>query len=551
MRCAHVLLPATAVPAAAATPEVTCYRARAARGGPAFTRRTLPLDDRFGSRRALVRKPDAICNPATTAGDDDGDGAQLACYAIADADRQAPPVGRTVEVATRLGPETLAVRRPRALCVPSTPARAPASPAAALLDVLSCYRVKPVPGAVGGSRPILVLSDRFGATTARVLRPRLLCNAAGADGEASADPDAQLVCYAIRGLGRRPRARLVAGTDRFGPFERTASRPRVLCTPVLRDEPPPPPPENRAPVIDAGPSVDPPTVDGGQPVALAVTAHDPDGDVLAYAWSQLAPAAPTGSFNDPGTRDPAWTAPVVSVHTAIALRVTITDGRGGGVQGTVTVTVQPAAPPGNRPPTITIGPTARPDTPIAGDAVALSIAAADPDGDVLGYAWTQVAPAAPVGVLSDPGIAAPAWRAPAVAARTDFTLRVAISDGRGGDTTGDIVVTVDVPSYAAHIQPIWTANCSAEFCHGGRFLGANLSLRPGGVRQNLINVPAQACGPLVRVLPGDPERSVLVRKITGTSCGQRMPLDTPGFFDANPGLLARITSWILSGAPDD
>ena len=47
----------------------------------------------------------------------------------------------------------------------------------------------------------------------------------------------------------------------------------------------------------------------------------------------------------------------------------------------------PGGPPPNRPPSITSGPTATPNPATAGASVALAVAATDPDGDPLTYAW--------------------------------------------------------------------------------------------------------------------------------------------------------------------
>jgi hypothetical protein len=42
-----------------------------------------------------------------------------------------------------------------------------------------------------------------------------------------------------------------------------------------------------------------------------------------------------------------------------------------------------------------------------------------------------------------------------------------------------------------------------------------------------------------------------VKTLTGTSCGARMPVNDPTFFDRNPDFLVTIESWILAGAPNN
>lgn len=65
----------------------------------------------------------------------------------------------------------------------------------------------------------------------------------------------------------------------------------------------------------------------------------------------------------------------------------------------------------------------------------------DPDGDPLTYAWTQVA-GAPTIALSGAATATPTFTAPSVTVNTQFTFRVTVSDGRGGTSNDDVVVTV-------------------------------------------------------------------------------------------------------------
>jgi len=96
---------------------------------------------------------------------------------------------------------------------------------------------------------------------------------------------------------------------------------------------------------------------------------------------------------------------------------------------------------------------------------------------------------------------------------------------------------------------VFTPRCS--FCHsgGGSSLPAALDLTAGNARANLVNVSARQSPGTMRVAPGDPANSYLIRKLEGTNTvGSRMPLGGP-FLDADT--LARIKSWIASGAPDN
>ena len=99
---------------------------------------------------------------------------------------------------------------------------------------------------------------------------------------------------------------------------------------TIRDLTPPPPPSNRPPTVTA--SCDPCSVPRGGEVRLEAKATDPDGDPLTYAWS-----APRGGFS--GTDEPVahWTAP--AKLGMVAIRVEVSDGRGGSASAVVEVEV--------------------------------------------------------------------------------------------------------------------------------------------------------------------------------------------------------------------
>jgi hypothetical protein len=201
------------------------------------------------------------------------------------------------------------------------------------------------------------------------------------------------------------------------------------------------------------------------------------------------------------------------------------------------------------PPEIASGPAATPGITVPGRQVTLSVTASDPDGDPLSYSWVQTEPAEPRGIfVSGQAAASAVWYPPALASQTAFKLEVTISDGSEPPVGGTVEVTVNLPSYAADVQPIWNASCS---CHTGAFPSGGLSLGQGASYADLVDAPAVSCAPLLRVLPGFPDDSVLFRKIAGGDCGIRMPFSDPTFFDRNPGQLTLIRSWILAGAADD
>jgi hypothetical protein len=296
---------------------------------------------------------------------------------------------------------------------------------------------------------------------------------------------------------------------------------------------------NAPPTITSGPSASATTVNEQQSITLSVTASDANGDPLTYAWTQTAPASPVGTFSNASVANPTWTAPDVTANGTYTLRVTVSDGQGGSVQGSIDISVVKV----NRPPTV--GATiSGPTTLLAGNTGSFSITASDPDGDTLTYAWSQTAPETPQGTFVGSTTGASAqWYSPAMGSQTSFTLSVSVTDGQSAAVVRTINFPVTVPRYT-DVQSIWDTVPNCTNCHGGSG-GLVLS------HANLVNAPATACAPLNRVTPNDPDNSVLMRKLEGSTCGTRMPRDDTAYFDRNPGLIIRVRSWILANAPND
>ncbi len=112
-------------------------------------------------------------------------------------------------------------------------------------------------------------------------------------------------------------------------------------------------------------------------------------------------------------------------------------------------------------------------------------------------------------------------------------------------------VGVTVPSYANHIQPIWNQACTS--CHDNTSPSGGMNLLSGSSYAAIVNVNGNntSCGTLRRVRPAMPDSSLLVRKISGSACGNRMPQNNQNFFVTNPGFITRIRSWIIANAPNN
>lgn len=113
-----------------------------------------------------------------------------------------------------------------------------------------------------------------------------------------------------------------------------------------------------------------------------------------------------------------------------------------------------------------------------------------------------------------------------------------ITSGDGGNGT-----TV---SYAGDIQPVFDTNCTG--CHG---VGGNagLNLNPGVSYGNIVNVPSSQMPNLMRIKPGNPANSYLIRKIKGEGIsGGRMPL---GRSPLSAAVIGKFETWVNEGAQDN
>lgn len=94
-----------------------------------------------------------------------------------------------------------------------------------------------------------------------------------------------------------------------------------------------------------GPTASPAQAAAGDLVLLFAEAVDTLGHSLSYLWSADCPGSIDGSFDEPATMNPAWTAPQLSANTSqeCVLRVVVRDldGNAEEIQGSVVVNVKP------------------------------------------------------------------------------------------------------------------------------------------------------------------------------------------------------------------
>ncbi|MYF13747.1 MAG: tandem-95 repeat protein [Acidobacteria bacterium] len=204
--------------------------------------------------------------------------------------------------------------------------------------------------------------------------------------------------------------------------------------------------ENERPGVTA--TCEPCAVPRGGAVRLTATATDPDGDPLTYAWS-----APRGRLSDAGEPVARWTAPDELGTTAI--RVEVSDGRGGTASAVVEVEVFNLAPAFGQP----VYEFELPENVDGREnpAVLGAVAAEDPDGDALTYELVagdrdRFAVGARDGVVTYIGPGEDYETEPNL-----FELTVRVRDDFGEDDDARVVVTVtdvnELPEVAASCDP--------------------------------------------------------------------------------------------------
>jgi hypothetical protein len=209
---------------------------------------------------------------------------------------------------------------------------------------------------------------------------------------------------------------------------------------------------NTSPVLTAGPTASPATITADQTSGLAVTATDNDGDVLSYTW-----AAAIGTVVGSGNTA-VYTPPVVSVLTQDQVTVTVTDGRGGSVTGTATVTI--LIP--NTPPVLTSGPSAIPATISDVETSTLSVTASDPNGDTLNYTWSATG-----GTVAGAGDTA-VYTPPRVTVTTVYHVTVTVTDVWGGSVVGTVDVVVESSGLPFNVASVAVATASSQNTRAGQ-----------------------------------------------------------------------------------
>ena len=117
------------------------------------------------------------------------------------------------------------------------------------------------------------------------------------------------------------------------------------------------------------------------------------------------------------------------------------------------------------------------------------------------------------------------------------------ADSDAGETEGE-VCDADLDQVRAEIL---VPQCTSEFCHDADAPAAGLDFTrsSAGIAAQLVHVPSSVCADWVRVVPGDPKRSILLAKLLDPPpCGEPMPIDG----ELSDYEIACISRWIDEAA---
>ena len=238
-------------------------------------------------------------------------------------------------------------------------------------------------------------------------------------------------------------------------------------------------------IITAGTN-DPPTADAGSDQTVAEGASvtlngsasaDPEGEDLTYAWTQV--GTPTVTLNDADTATPTFTAPTELLTDAtLTFQLIVTEDRTNGSASTpATVNVIVSAGT-NDPPTANAGAD---QTVAEGASVTLNgNASADPEGEDLTYAWTQVG--TPTVTLNDADTATPTFTAPTeLLAAATLTFQLIVTEDRTGGSQSDPATVNVIVSAGTNDAPTADAGSDQTVAEGASVtLNGNASADPEG-----------------------------------------------------------------------
>ena len=206
-----------------------CLKTKAANG---FARRTADVTDASGTRALSIVRPVAACDPAFQGGGAFVDASDhLTCYAVKPLPGAARETDRVVDLADAFGDLRLELRKSIELCVPAT---RDGGTLDLDRDAFLCRQTRTVGGTPRFGPRAIDVTTPDGTRALVVQKPYAFCAPARLGGRAPSDPAARIACYRAKLAPGTPRAptRTVTTTDGFGAQALATSAPHRWCQPA-------------------------------------------------------------------------------------------------------------------------------------------------------------------------------------------------------------------------------------------------------------------------------------------------------------------------------
>ncbi|MEM6475372.1 MAG: autotransporter domain-containing protein [Pseudomonadota bacterium] len=250
---------------------------------------------------------------------------------------------------------------------------------------------------------------------------------------------------------------------------------------------------NQLPLADAGPDQ---SVGGNSGVTLDGSGStDPDGDQIFYTWVQT--GGPTVILANANSVSPSFTAPQgIATTQTLTFQLTVTDDDGSGVPGgssqervavnpqqdTVEITILANSPP--------VADAGADQGPVdAGQTVTLDgSGSSDPDGDTLGFTWTQVS-GTPV-TLTGGTTTAPTFIAPVVNGNEDLVFSLIVDDGQQQSAADTVTISVRAVGTVTIIQRVIGGDTPVTFTSDIAALNTSFTTSGGSGQVSAADVAA-------------------------------------------------------------
>ena len=201
----------------------------------------------------------------------------------------------------------------------------------------------------------------------------------------------------------------------------------VEVKPFSQAKPIVPPLKKYAPTVNAGPDQ---TVKETATVTLTSVATDTDGSIVTYKWTQT--SGPSVPIDNNDKAEATFSAPDISKPETLEFEVLVTDSDGLTATDKVVVSLIPLILP-----TVNAGP----DQTVKETAtVTLTSFAADTDGSIVAYKWTQTSgPSVPI---DNDDKAGATFSAPDISKPETLEFKVVVTDSDGLTATDRVVVSL-------------------------------------------------------------------------------------------------------------